>query len=272
MNLSGSISDWTVADLLNMLRVTSKTASVEIRGRRSGMIHFREGRVAGAVIDGDAVVEGDSGSRVSTVDALFVLSSLPEGTFELKAYSGPKEGGWEVDEVVADMARLNELESDVSESDLADRPMILKDEIGGPVTIDPDDWWAFASLVSVISLEQLEGAFGRARAIRLLHTLWRLGVVEAVAGVDAPSPAELASADSSVPNDEAWLDEIAAKAAEPAGSEAKKAEVGSDDAREAEVADGEARKRLTGVAAPASTVLTGSVLDEMRRLRGRSGD
>lgn len=269
MNLSGSISDWTVADLLNMLRVTSKTASVEIRGRRSGMIHFREGRVAGAVVDGDAVVEGDLGSRVSTVDALFVLSSLPEGTFELKAYVGPEEGGWDIDEIVSDMDRLAELESDVAQSDLADKPMILKDEIGGPVTIDSDDWWAFASLVSVISLEQLETAFGRARAVRLLHTLWRLGVVEAVSGEDVPTATEQAS----VPNDEAWLDEIAAKAAQPRGSEtAKPADQPGDGAEIPEVVEGEVRKRLTGVSAPASTVLTGSVMDEMRRLRGRSGD
>ncbi len=232
------------------------------------MIHFREGRVAGAVIDGNAVVEGDLGSRVSTVDALFVLSSLPEGTFELKAYTGPEEGGWEIDEIVSDMVRLAELESDVAESDLASRPMILKDEIGGPVTIDPDDWWAFASLVSVISLEQLEGAFGRARAIRLLHTLWRLGVVEAVSQEEVASDTEQAP----VRNDEAWLDEIAAHAAKPPGPEAKPAEPAREETPNTQAVQGEARKRLTGVAAPASTVLTGSVLDEMRRLRGRSSD
>jgi hypothetical protein len=190
----------------------------------------------------------------------------------LKAYSGPEEGGWEVDEVVSDMDRLNELESDVSESHLADRPMILKDDIGGPVTIDPDDWWAFASLVSVISLQQLQAAFGRARAIRLLHTLWRLGVVEPVSEDEVPSSSEEPSADGSVPNDEAWLDEIAAKAAQPNGSASKPAAVAADDAPAAEVVEVEVRKRMTGVSAPASTVLTGSVLDEMRRLRGHSGD
>lgn len=264
MNLSGSISDWTVPDLLNMLRVTSKTASLHISGPRTGVIHFRDGRVAGAVIEGRGVVEGEPGSRIASVDALFAFSGMAEGSFELKAYSGPEVEGWEVDDLVADMERLRELETDVAGSGLAESGIILKDEIKAAVTVSPEDWWAFASLVSVISLSQLESVFGRARAIRLLHTLWRLGLVEALPEEEVSEP-EVADEPSDIlevavdsHDDEAWLDEIAGQAEKADAIE-----------QVAAVVD---RKPLTGVSAPASTVLTGSVLDEMRRLRGRSQD
>lgn len=269
MNLSGSIADWTVPELLNMLRVTSKTATMHISGDRSGQVHFKDGRVSGAVITGEVVVEGEAGSKLSTVDSLFVLSGLESGNFEMRDYAGPDVDGWDVDELVAEMTRLQGLEEDVEKSGLVDTRIILRDEIDTAVSISPDDWWAVASLVSVISLDQLESVFGRARAVRLLHTLWRLGLVETL-DEDEPGPDAIAEAPPVVrtqtpespldkveaegPGDESWLDEIAGE--EEANASAL--EVSID------------RKPLTGVAAPASTVLTGSVLDEMRRLRGRA--
>lgn len=257
MNLSGELSDWPVADLLNMLKVTNKTATLHVRASRSGVVHFVSGRVAGAAVTGDAVVEGDAGSRPATVDALFVLSSFDQGSFELVSYQGPEGDGWEIEDLLADMERLGELETDVAGAGLSDGRLMLKDVITGPVTIVEEDWWAVASLVSVLSLQQLEQVFGRARAVRLLHTLWRLGLVETLAEpepiAERPEPAPVAEAAKS---DEAWLDEIASS--QQAGGEEAVTLVDS--------------KPLTGVSAPASTVLTGSVLDEMRRLRSRTGE
>ena len=146
------------------------------------------------------------------------------------------------------------------------------------MTIDPSDCWALSSLVSALSFRQLEQVFGRGRAIRLLHTLHRLGLVRKVdlpeepaeTPVEEPAPAEppavdlaALAADESAQfegpaaadrDEESWLDEIAVAAEAPA-SEGSGSESGS--------------RRVLGVAAPASTVLTGSVLDEMRRLRVR---
>lgn len=289
MNLSGELSDWPVADLLNMLRVTSKTVTLNVRGERSGTIHFAAGRVSGASVAGDVVVEGEAGSRVAVVDALFVLKGIARGSFELVAYQGPEAEGWEIEELLADMARLTELETDVSRSGLVEGRLMLKDALSGPVTIAEDEWWAVASLVSVLSLQQLEEVFGRARAVRLLHTLWRLDLIEplvdeesattpladaptdssadVVEAVDAPALAGVADetpATSLAPSDEAWLDEIASNAV---------AVVDTPEApSEADSPDDPSRRAVTGVSAPASTVLTGSVLDEMRRLRSRVGE
>ena len=284
MNLSGELSDWPVADLLNMLRVTSKTVTLKVRGERSGVIHFVAGRVSGASVTGDVVVEGEAGSRVAVVDALFVLAGIASGSFELVAYQGPEAEGWEIEELLADMARLTELETDVSRSDLVEGRLMLKDALSGPVTIAEDDWWAVASLVSVLSLQQLEEVFGRARAVRLLHTLWRLDLVEPLLDDESPAPADPpAPADaparvdavdavdatpaiSLAPSDEAWLDEIATNAVPVAVVDSPEAP------SEADSSGDPSRRAVTGVSAPASTVLTGSVLDEMRRLRSRVGE
>lgn len=267
MNLSGELSDWPVADLLNMLKVTSKTATLHVRGGRSGVIHFVSGKVSGAHVSGDVVVEGDAGSRLAAVDALFVLSGITEGSFELVAYDGPEGEGWEIEDLLAEMGRLAELEDDVAKSGLVEGRLMLRDSLSGPVTIIEDDWWALASLVSVLSLQQLEDVFGRARAVRLLHTLWRLDLVEPL--IDREPVAELTAAPPpSAQSDEAWLDEIAA-AAEPDSAESLPL---AESVPYSELDEDSSRRAVTGVAAPASTVLTGSVLDEMRRLRSRVGE
>ena len=276
MNLTGTLSDWTVADLLNVMKVTGKTATLHIKGTTSGTIHFVEGRVVGAELDGRPIA-GDS--RADAADSLLVLWSIEEGTFEVVDFSGPDEPGWDVESVLADMEALRALESDLVQAGFAEGSLMLKEEIDAAVTIDPSDWWALSSLVSALSFRQLEQVFGRGRAIRLLHTLHRLGLIRKVdlpeepaeTPVEEPAPAEppavdLAAlvADESAQfegpaaaadrNEESWLDEIAAAAEAPA-SEGSGSESGS--------------RRVLGVAAPASTVLTGSVLDEMRRLRVR---
>ena len=84
MNLTGTLSDWTVADLLNVMKVTGKTATLHIKGTTSGTIHFVEGRVVGAELDGRPIA-GDS--RADAADSLLVLWSIEEGTFEVVDFS-----------------------------------------------------------------------------------------------------------------------------------------------------------------------------------------
>ncbi len=283
MNLSGTLSDWTVADLLNMLNVTKKTASLHVRGERTGTIHFQEGRVVGAALVGEAAIQSDD-PRVAVADALLVLSALDNGAFELGPFAGPEGEGWEIEKLLSDLERLESLQKDLIGADLQNAQVMLREEVDQPVTIQTEDWWALASLVSVLSFSQLEEVFGRGRAIRLLHTLWRMDLVEQFQDVEQrepepilaerePEPAgeELVLESKPQPqtepepepdpvsnggSDDAWLDEIAAAAAgdDPEGPESIE------------------RRRVLGVSAPASTVLTGSVLDEMRRLRSHQGD
>src|SRR5690606_12223539 len=86
--------------------------------------------------------------------------------------------------------------------------------------------------------------------------------VEPDTPVDLSSLSEEPTPYDEQPDDDAWSDEIAASAAEPEPSDP------ADDA--SRLSDVE--RNVRGVAAPASTVLTGSVLDEMRRLRVRQSD
>lgn len=280
MNLSGTLSDWSVADLLNVMKVTEKTASVHIKARSSGRIHFSRGRVVGAELEGHPV----QADRAAAADSMLVLWSQDEGTFEVVSFDGNEQDGWDVEGVMADVEHLRGLEEELAQAELQGSYLMLRDEITEPVTVEPSDWWALASLVSVLSFSQLEEVFGRGRAIRLLHTLWRLELVEAVEPPDevfdlpaveaeetvaAEKPlidfepdepaVEETEAEFEAPapdaDDESWLDEIAAAA-----------ESGSEESTSAEV------RALMGVSAPASTVLTGSVLDEMRRLRVRPSD
>lgn len=307
MNLSGTLSDWTVADLLNVMKVTGKTASLHIHGKRDGVVHFSNGRVAGATLDGNPVPTGEVESRAVASETLFVLSALQEGNFEVGAFEGTDVEGWDVDSLLSDMEQLNGLETDLTEAGMGEAILMLRDEIKEPITIQVEDWWAIASLVSVLSFGQLEEVFGRGRAIRLLHTLWRMDLIETIeeeipqvdedepAAEEAvpmvmdeeptslellelseppesetepvvPSEAELESEpEESVAtieptnerDDESWLDEIAAAAEATTTPEQN----GLAEAR-----------HIQGVSAPASTVLTGAVLDEMRRLRVRPSE
>lgn len=276
MNLSGTLSDWTVSDLLNVMKVTGKSASLHIKGHNSGTIHFSEGKVVGAELEGRQIT-GES--RESAADSLLVLWSLDEGTFEMVSFEGAEDEGWDVESLLGDMEGLQVLETELVEAGLRESYLMLKDEIDAPVTIEAGDWWAIASLVSVLSFAQLEEVFGRGRAIRLLHTLWRLGLMEKVEQItedrpvmpaDQPPAVDLAALaaeeggeaqfegpEAADRDDESWLDEIAAAAEGPAPAH-----------EDPETA----ARRVMGVAAPASTVLTGSVLDEMRRLRVRPTD
>lgn len=301
MNLSGTLSDWTVADLLNVMKVTGKTASLHIHGKRGGVLHFSKGRVVGATLDGNSIPDGEVESRAVASETLFVLSGLEDGSFEIGAFEGTEGEGWDVDWLLSDMDQLNGLESDLTEAGIGDALLMLRDEIKKPITVQVEDWWAIASLVSVLSFDQLEDVFGRGRAIRLLHTLWRMDLVETIEEGALPVEEEPA-ADESVPmvmderpasldlselsepatepepelepepeseeevatigpaderDDESWLDEIAA-AAEASSTKAQNALVET--------------RHVMGVSAPASTVLTGAVLDEMRRLRVRPAE
>ena len=63
--LSGNLSNWSVADLLQMMRVTSKTAALRIEGTRAGVIHFQEGKLAAATLAGQ---RSTGGTRPASTD------------------------------------------------------------------------------------------------------------------------------------------------------------------------------------------------------------
>jgi hypothetical protein len=284
MHLSGQLSDWSINDLLQIMQVTKKTGSLDIEGQRRGRVHFREGRVTGAELTG---LEGaHAGSdRAGVADILYVLSSVAEGTFSVGAADGPDAKGWTVEEVLVDVEALQTLEGELAETGLFEANGVkLIHEIPDPLTIDPSDWQTFANLVPAFSFGALESRYGRGTAVRMFHTLNRMGLAETVA----------------IPEEEAeWLHRLAeGVAANSTWNVADEAEVANDTEPELEIVEeptepgqieepeitqpepvalaaskpGRANIEIKGVSAPASTTLTDGVYDEIRRLRSRVGD
>jgi Domain of unknown function (DUF4388) len=285
MHLSGQLSDWSINDLLQIMQVTKKTGSLDIEGQRRGRVHFREGRVTGAELTG---FEGaQAGSDLAGIAGiLYVLATVAEGSFSVGAADGPDSKGWTVEEVLVDVEALQTLEGEVAETGLFEANGVkLINEIGDPVTLDPAEWQTFANLVPAFSFGALEARYGRGTAVRMFHTLNRMGLVETVA----------------IPEEEAeWLDRLAEGVAanrswngtdgeaEADSSAEPELEIVEDPIEPASAEDpeitqpepiavaaskpGRANVELKGVSAPASTTLTDGVYDEIRRLRSRVGD
>jgi len=280
MHLSGQLSDWSINDLLQIMQVTNKTGSLDIDGQRRGRVHFRDGRVTGAELTGDKGTYSGS-DRAGVADILYVLSTVEEGSFSVGAADGPDAKGWTVEEVLLDVEALQSLEGEVIEAGLFEaNGVTLVRTIENPVTIEPEDWHAFVSLVPSFSFANLEQSYGRGTAVRVFHTLHRLELAEIIANQEGETD---------------WLDRlaegVAATAAEPAWEDSGESqEVVEEEPLTVEVAEPESEPELEeepvavvakperlpedlkGVAAPASTTLTDGVYDEIRRLRSRVGD
>ena len=281
MHLSGQLSDWSMNDLLQIMQVTKKTGSLDIEGDRRGRVHFREGRVTGAELTGiDGAHTGSD--RAGVADILYVLASVAEGSFSVGAADGPDTKGWTVEDVLQDVEALQTLESEVAESGLFEANGVkLTHEVAESVTLDRGDWLALVNLVPTFSFGALEARYGRGTAVRMFHTLSRLGLLETVA----------------VPEEEAdWLNRLAEGVApgvtwngHPDGVETATEDPVAEESSETEsleeievlepepvsVAIAEKSRvqtELKGVSAPASTTLTDGVYDEIRRLRSRVGD
>ncbi|MET0565567.1 MAG: DUF4388 domain-containing protein [Acidimicrobiia bacterium] len=285
MHLSGQLSDWSINDLLQIMQVTKKTGSLDIEGQRRGRVHFREGRVTGAELTG---LEGaHAGSdRAGVADILYVLSSVAEGTFSVGAADGPDAKGWTVEEVLVDVEALQILEGEVAETGLFEANGVkLIHEIPDPLTIDPGDWQTFANLVPAFSFGALESRYGRGTAVRMFHTLNRMGLAETVAipeeeaewlhrlaeGVAANSTWNGADGEAEVANDAEPELEIVDEPTEPGQIEEPEITEPEPVALAASK-PGRANIEIKGVSAPASTTLTDGVYDEIRRLRSRVGD
>jgi hypothetical protein len=215
--------------------------------------------------------------RGGTADILYVLSTVDEGSFSVGAADGPDTKGWTVEEVLLDVEALQSLEGEVVDAGLFEaNGVMLVSEIEGPVTIDPDDWHVFVNLVPPFTFNFLESRYGRGTAVRIFHTLHRLGMAETVA--------------TNQDGESDWLDRLADGVAPAGGEPAWEGETDSDtadhtvDVEEPEVVEEPEPEPvvapkpvrlaadLKGVSAPASTTLTDGVYDEIRRLRSRVGE
>lgn len=279
MHLSGQLRDWSVSDLLQIMQVTKKTGSLDLNGERQARIHFSNGFVTGAELK-DASGSRRGADSGSIADVLLVISTLVEGTFSVGPADGPDMEGWSVEEVLADVDALESLQNEVFEAGLIEaRSLQLVSRIEQPLEVTTADWGMLSPLVAPFTFDGLEARLGRGAAVRVLSLLHRLGVVEATES-DTQAEDDVDEAE--------WLDRladgIAPESSDPTWRESAD---GDDEPIPVGVAEGEVEIAIPeqdqllsrpgahdgadvqGVSAPASTILTDGVYDEIRRLRSK---
>ena len=281
MHLSGQLTDWSINDLLQIMQVTDRTGSLDIAGNRRGRIHFRDGMVTGAELIG-ARETNVANDRGGVADIVYVLSTLETGSFSVGAADGPETSGWSVEDILADVDALKSLEGEVIDAGLLQAAGIrFGSEIGEPITISPDDWAILVSVMQPFTFDDLEAKMGRVGAVRVLHTLHRLGVADVIAEEDESDWLDRVADDvAPVSDDPIWLEDVPeetkgktdATAEETSASEAPAEKVlvaAADDAAPKSGAEKTKEAEIRGVSAPASTTLTDGVYDEIRRLRSK---
>ncbi len=285
MHLSGQLTDWSINDLLQIMQVTKKTGSLDIEGDRRGRVHFHDGAVTGAelVAPGGSLIADD---RSGVADVLYVLSTLDSGSFSVGAADGPDTSGWGVEEVLADVDALKSLEDDLVAAGLFESDGVrLVSDIDESITVTSDDWMVLVSLVPAFTFDDLEAKVGRGGAVRVLHTLHRMGVAAATGDVDESDWLDRVADDvTSTPDDPIWLEEVSEdrdtstqtqEDETPASDDdsleesLEEALVGLSDEPAEDAQDERASTEVPGVSAPASTTLTDGVYDEIRRLRSK---
>ena len=282
-NLSGQLSDWSINDLLQIMQVTKKTGSLDIEGQRRGRIHFVDGSVTGAELAG-AKGSYRGNDRGAIADILYVLSTLDSGSFGVGPADGPSSEGFAVEDILGEVAALRSLEGEVIDAGLFEAAGVrLVRDLNGPVTLEPDDWQVLVTLVQPFTFDFLESRVGRGGAVRIFHTLHRLGVAEAMEDNDDESAWLDRLADGVANGSEpTWLEQVAEEpparhaapesAPEPAPEPEPVATAPAAAAEPAPEPTPEPDPEPTGVrgvAAPASTTLTDGVYDEIRRLRSK---
>ncbi len=219
-NLSGQLSDWSINDLLQIMQVTKKTGSLDIEGERRGRVHFVDGAVTGAELSGEkGIYEGTD--RASVADILYVLSTLETGSFGVGPADGPDGDGFAVEDVMGEVSALRSLEGEVIDAGLFEAAGVkLVSEIDESITMEPQDWQMLVSLVQPFTFDYLESRVGRGGAVRIFHTLHRLGVAEAVSGDDESEWLDqLAGGLSRRTSEAIWLEEASGETIEDAPRE-----------------------------------------------------
>jgi hypothetical protein len=181
MMLSGNLTDWSVGDLLQMLHITKKTASLHISGAdRSGVVHFE----GGAIVNADVSLGGGAADhpRDEVIEAVYVLELLDEGTFEIKGEVPSRT----IDPLpVAEALELagKHLDAERHLDDtglLAARGLRLAQTIEEPIILSEQVWNAISASIPAFTFPDLEQRLGRAGAISTIEQFRDLGILEAV--------------------------------------------------------------------------------------------
>lgn len=180
MLLSGQLSDWSVEDLLQMLHITKKTASLHVDGtERSGVVYFDAGAIVGAEV---SVGTAGGDDREMAVQALYVLQLLDEGEFEIRNQVPPTAiDPMSVAEALELASEHLAAERALGESGLLGaRGLRLAQQIDEPIILSERVWAAISVSIPAFTFTEMEGRMGRAAAVDTLEQFRELGVLEAV--------------------------------------------------------------------------------------------
>ena len=179
MILAGQLGEWSVADLLQILRITQKTASLTIEnGRRRGTVHFRDGLIVGAELSPGGPATEPFELAVETV---YVFQTMESGSFSITHDSVPEGAmGFDVPDIIESAAVLFSEEHDLIESGLLTaRALRLASQIESNVVIAPDDWPSLVAALCRFTFADLEARVGRSQAVAIVSMFRRMGVLEA---------------------------------------------------------------------------------------------
>jgi hypothetical protein len=275
MMLSGNLSNWSVPDLLQIMRVTEKTAALRIEGTRAGVIHFNDGKLVGANLAGQRPASLTEDPRRAIVDALFVLTSPSEGSFFVASPEmDPDAASWDVTEILNEIEQLRQIEEGVLSQGVNDSThMLLRYDVPAPITLSADDWSTLVSLVPQFSLASLERNLGRTRALNIMNTLLARSLTVIVEMDDVDDDPETLPAFQEEPEreNEPDLDWLGDHPVEGAVDLSTEFVTPGPVARLDDPEETDTKRELKGVVASADTTLVSGVLDEMRRLRTGSG-
>ncbi len=173
MILNGQLDDWTVEDLLQIMRITGKTGSLNIVSSPSASIHFSEGRVCGIDIkDVEDLSDTDPAVAANVMaERLRMILPLRTGRFHIGGLARHSGNSMDVPDLLEAVSKLIALERAALGDDITEEtPLKLRLRLD-PVTLEPDTWLAIVDLVGTFSLERLMGRVGRSEAIQLLALL-----------------------------------------------------------------------------------------------------
>lgn len=179
MIMSGSLAEWSVEDLLHLVRITEKTTSISLVGAtRTGVIHLRDGAMVGVAVDPSSGDAGDDFSRA--VDGIRALTELGEGSFEFGPLQLPEGGpAFDIDDLLAAVHKDVAREERVRALGITDeQPLALSELPSSAVTFQVQAWQLLAPLVPSFRLRDLDRRFGRGRAVATVLMLEALGVLD----------------------------------------------------------------------------------------------
>jgi hypothetical protein len=276
MILTGQLADWSVEQLLQILRITEKTASMSVDTVGfSAVLYFVEGKMVDAKFDADTPVD-DPQQRM--VEAVAKLMAAPDGKFDIGTEMSPSAGDpIPIPDLMSAVAIWRSTEGELAAIGVLDAEALrLLRRSDGPLLIAPESWLAVARFAGSITFRELESRLGRIGAIEVIRTLRDLGVLEmsvrkTPTGEEPAAPEPDARQFADFLSDDG-APEPAEAEGEPGSAEeglvGEEPSPGDDEKLTAGEEDGDVyvrpRREMRAVITPAETTLVPGVLSDIR--------